>query len=974
MKKQLCVKRNMAFLSLVLAILMLVGNFGVFPMLAAEENTARAVNDYVILDADYLIERLDKKHEVSVGKANWHYVNCSLAESEFKYVRFDVMNKDGAKHNDPYVALNVNGDYSAEIYKYVTVFVKSDENAKTGVSRAGKGFQIFFETSAANGFNEKKSKTVEYAGIEGYQILTFDFSANEAWIGDINRLRLDIYSRGEFGDGDYCEISAIVLSATPQAVYDSAFEVLGNMYPAKQVLSDFTEDELVCFNGGIEHKSGVSDTSVSIKDGNVRYDIESDYNDPYAPFYYKDLMNLRGVPESERLTAEDFEYTVMRYRTSPFVNDPQMQLFIFAGENYVPFKVNGSHLSPAVRYTPTENNNWRTMIIQMNQNSKTAEGWSGDFNGFRVDWCNVDIRDDTYMEISDILFYSNGRAARAFSTALNTLTLPISTEKVGHDGSYFKPLTAKDSYALVGVEEINAGMIDSELATHSTLISKGMESVMLKVAKKSDRPYVELNLNGGYSADKYKYITLLVKASATGGPRFSIYYPNAEGEYDDYNLAMSEYQSNSDWQVLTFNFSKLSSWSGDIGTLKLEFLYSGMSYGVGTGCRIGGMAFCEDTEAVYESAYYMLANAYSPVQVLTDFTEDDVKYFQNSENEGNTALKAENGNLIYASTGGSDPQKTFKYEAYAAAHGLKPVTTDVFQYTVMRYRAQGVNGNRLELYFMTGDAKSLWDMARFDYVDENGKRHYSIHSAVMSYRVSSAWSGVVIDMAQTDGKEDSVMLLNGWHREDGNTRFQGFRFDWAIGGAEGAFFELSDIIFFDNAEDAEAFSNAINTITIPPSFTDPIPEDSEEGGEDITEESDTDTDETTEESVPEFDNSEETTEDIPEYPVDSETESSEETESETESETAPEEIGSATDIETTEPDDGSDSEDESESSSENNGGGIGGNWDWDDEDDASSTGEGSKVPFYVACVLLACLSVASIVTVIYIKRKSKNQQ
>ena len=52
--------------------------------------------------------------------------------------------------------------------------------------------------------------------------MTFDFSGNEAWTGDINRLRLDVYSRGEYGDGDYCEISAIALSATPQAVYDSA--------------------------------------------------------------------------------------------------------------------------------------------------------------------------------------------------------------------------------------------------------------------------------------------------------------------------------------------------------------------------------------------------------------------------------------------------------------------------------------------------------------------------------------------------------------------------------------------------------------------------------------------------------------------------------------------------------------------------------------------------------------------------------
>ena len=612
-------------------------------------------------------------------------------------------------------------------------------------------------------------------------------------------------------------------------------------------------------------------------------------------------------------------------------------------------------------------------MIQMNQNSQTAEGWSGDFNGFRVDWCSVDIRDDVYMEISDILFYSSGRKARAVMTALNTLTLPIPIKETGHDGSYFKPLTPAEGYVYVGAEELNSKIIDSEFATHSKLISKNVASVMLKVTQKSDRPYVELDLNGGYSADKYKYITLLVKANASGGPRFSIYYPNADAKYDDFNLAMSEYQSNSDWQVLTFNFSKLSSWSGDIGKLKLEFLYSGMSYSAGTGCQIGGMAFCEDTEAVYESAYYMLANAYSPVQVLTDFTEDDIKYFQNSENEGNTVLKAENGNLVYSSTGGSDPQKTFRYETYAAAHGLKLATTDVFRYTVMRYRAQGVNGNRLELYYMTGDAKSLWDMARFNYVDDDGKRHYSIHSSTYSYQVSSNWHSVVIDMAQTDGKEDSVLLINGWNREDGNTRFQGFRFDWAIGGAEGAFFELSDIIFFDNAEDAQAFSNAINTIIIPPSFTDPIPDDTEEGGEDITDEGNIDTEETTEETVPEFDNSEEeTTEDIPEFPT--ETESYEQIEETVESEI--DESESLEAVETTEPEEGSETETELESSSDNGGetSRPDVNWDWDDEDDDTTNSEGSKVPFYVACVLLACLSVASIATVIYIRKKSKNQQ
>jgi hypothetical protein len=261
---------------------------------------------------------------------------------------------------------------------------------------------------------------------------------------------------------------------------------------------------------------------------------------------------------------------------------------------------------------------------------------------------------------------------------------------------------------------------------------------------------------------------------------------------------------------------------------------------------------------------------------------------------------------------------------------------------------------------MTGDAKSLWDMARYDYVNDEGGRVYAIHLSTLEYKCNTTWSAMTFNMAQTDGLEGNVNLMNGWHREDGNTRFQGFRFDWCSTGVIGSRFEMSDMVFFDNADDANAYSKALNSITIPPSFTDVVPDDTDHGGEDITEESETETEfyETTDETVPEFDNSEEeTTEEIPEFTTETE---SADSESEESSETITETDSESEDL-TTEEDDGSDSAEDDSSMSN----------DWLDDGNGSEDDPGSQVPFVVACACLAALSVASIATVIYIRTKEK---
>ena len=652
---------------------------------------------------------------------------------------------------------------------------------------------------------------------------------------------------------------------------------------------------------------------------------------------------------------------------------------VFNGFSHiVTTKVGNAHLSPAVSYSVSQNNNWRSMVIHMDGNPSTASGWSGDFNGFRLDWSS-NTGYGEYMEIADFLFFANGNDATAFSAALNTLDLAIPDRAALHDGSYFSPITSGENYTTIWAEELNGMIVDSELATHKFTNLHGVPFVRLAVLQKSDVPYVELNI-APQDADEYKFVNLLVRTDITTNPAFALYFADENGEYSDDRVGISRYSSSANWQVITLNFTELSSWSGDISKLRLDFLCGGPYYSVGTGCDIVGISFCRDAEAVYDSAYEMSVKAYNPVQVLDNFSDSDIQYFQNNDTEGNTAITTGSGNLIYTATGTGDPQKTFKYESYANAHGLKAVTTDVFQYTVIRYRSQGLSSSQMsiELYYLTGDAKGLWDMAGYNYTDENGKLHYSIHRTNAGYQATTTWKTTVFNMAKTDGMAGADKLLNGWHREDGNTRFQGFRFDWCASANIGAFFEVSDFIFFVDQETATAFSSTINAVTIPQSMKDPEinpePDDGDlpfEDEETTTEIPDIDTEDT---DLPEYPDGEETEEEIPTFPNEDEddipveddsdiiedTDGEDDTETETERDT--DDVAESEENEPDETENDPPKNTETETFPDISGGiDVGG----EPED------KGSEVPFLVACILLACLSVASIVTVIVIRMKSK---
>ena len=206
------------------------------------------------------------------------------------------------------------------------------------------------------------------------------------------------------------------------------------------------------------------------------------------------------------------------------------------------------------------------------------------------------------------------------------------------------------------------------------------------------------------------------------------------------------------------------------------------------------------------------------------------------------------------------------------------------------------------------------------------------------------------DMAEDDGLEENTGLKYGWQ---GRGKFTGFRFDWCSEAPTNAYMEVSDLLFFKDIAAATCFSNAINTLMLPVPLE--VPEEDETfETEDIIMpwETETETVETvTEETLPVFVESTESEEtEVP-------TEETTETETETETVTETEETTIAVETEET----------TEEKETDDPGVII-----LPDETESDSTADqGSQMPFVIACICLAGLSVASIVTVVVIKIKDR---
>lgn len=464
----------------------------------------------------------------------------------------------------------------------------------------------------------------------------------------------------------------------------------------------------------------------------------------------------------------------------------------------------------------------------------------------------------------------------------------------------------------------------------------GFEFLRLAMKTDGNDPYISYT-PGDYSADDYKYISVLTRANIYNTTAFSLYY-STEGNgkiFEHRSRVSAFYQKMSNWQFLVYDFTELETWSGMIDKIRLDF-FEGTTFATGTYSDVAAVIMSTTVEGIYDAAFEVITEMYPPVQAFSDFTEADLPCVNGSP--VNTAVTVDDGNLIYMASGSlQDPSAWFYYADLAQARGVKEFTTEDFRYTVIRYRTtMNFVDTGMELFILTGDAKSLMDMIRIE-------NTYSCHSGYAKYLISRTWRGVMVDMAEDDGRAENTRLLYGWQ---GRGKFTGFRFDWCGTGTASSYMEVSDFMFYKDKQAAEAVSGAISTINIHI----PIEIDEEIETEKIIMpwETETETD-TTEETLPVFteETEEQNTEVVTEITDESNTESPTLVETETETETE-------------------------NNSSGNNGEASGDNWGGIDiGGDEEPVETGSQMPFYIACGVLAGLSLASIATVVVIRIKCK---
>lgn len=831
-------------ISVALILMLLAGVIAPFSALDDMDSAdgGEETPEYVIFDGEYL-----KNDTVSDPKQGGFSYE---SENGFSFLRFTPA---WEKVIDPSVTFSPKEYYSANEYKYISVIIRA-----TGIVNADSGFSIYYVAGEPGDFSGSDIVGGSYSKISGWQIVTFNLSTKSSWQGQIHKLRVDMFGAKVEGVAD---IAAIIFSKTPTAVYDSAFDALTSMFPPVQTVSDFSADEIDTI---ITNKKGEkinNNTAVNVRDGNLLFEGTGVYRDPYVNFMYKALMKKRGADTI--LKTADFERTVIRYRTGNLGSSAGMELFVYTGNEYAPFQPNGTgtpHFSVSKTYKPSTANQWRCISFTMNPDSFKSV-WSGDFNGFRIDWAGTaDVL--SYMEISDVMFYENDADAASVTGALNTLNLALPEEQL-----VLHPFLEMPS-ALNGAVMMTAGSLYGKLKGATGLKVSHYGQIYKIDAEDSDveNPYVDMDVT---SVDLYKhrYISVLIKRKGTNFEKFDLYYKNNNGEYVKGDYTSAQYASISGWQVLTFMLDDTALNGSAIESLRLDFT-GGAACSKGSGCDISAITFSDSANTAYDAAYQMLTRVYVPVQIWDDFTANDAKSFGGGSSGGYTSVTADGGNLTYTATAtAGDPGKMFNYTNYVKSAGIAEVTTEDFRYTVIRYRSAGISAidTRMQLFLVTGDATGIHEMLRKD--SESGKQY---HSTTVGYKDSATWTSMILDMAQTDDKKDNNVLMRGWQ---GRGKFTGYRVDWCSDATAGSFMQISDFILYKDANDARAMNEALCAVSVPiPVIVPPediFPEDTESEATDATEgelpletESETLPElpplETTEDTLPSF---EETTED-----------------------------------------------------------------------------------------------------------------
>lgn len=459
----------------------------------------------------------------------------------------------------------------------------------------------------------------------------------------------------------------------------------------------------------------------------------------------------------------------------------------------------------------------------------------------------------------------------------------------------------------------------------------GVSALRLTPSEEKADPYLTFYPTESISAEDYPFVALLVKKRSQLSDVQLFFRTDKHDKFTEQASKKGTYNPNNKWQIIVFEMSDLSEWSGSVTVLRLDYL--ARAAGSDDYCDLAGIALGKSENAVLDAASGFFAEKLGAVQRFSNFSDIEIGYFSSAYQ---TTVSLTDGALIYEAIGspkGSafDPQAIWRVEEFCEFRGVAPLFAYEFTHLVITQRAHVEHDiqQMFEIFYQTGDR----------YAAQGG------FSAREDYRPSGKWQSVTLDFSRCPEWNGIVHSL---------------RLDWAnsfVSDSRGSM-EVLEFVFFGDSKSAARYADIINNIVVYAVDREGNAEeetwvDGEDGTLDVGTfgEDNTEAQETTEETLPEFiETTEEPGEDITEEPSENITEESDENITEETSD----DVG------------GDGAEEKSE-------GKPVGPITPDAPMPLSDTveGEGSQAPFIIACVILAMLSVASIVTVIVIKKKNK---
>ena len=196
-------------------------------------------------------------------------------------------------------------------------------------------------------------------------------------------------------------INGLALVTTTNRVPQGEFEIdMPLRYDASYLRFD-SESAVKVIDGGYKN-----DTVASFVDNNLRLTVPKDSIDPYIYYSLSGGLNT--------LSANDYKYIVMKYKTSESVTTALTEYFLCAGS--VTGATGGKSVVFPQTGTPGE---WTTQIVDLTDVSY----WTGNIYGIRIDFFAGNAKEGEYMDIEYVALAKTAEEAQAY--AEGTAPLPV---------------------------------------------------------------------------------------------------------------------------------------------------------------------------------------------------------------------------------------------------------------------------------------------------------------------------------------------------------------------------------------------------------------------------------------------------------------------------------------------------------------------------------------------------------------------